>query len=133
MAPVPDRPNPTSEDTDGVTRAVEAYVEGYITGDPAWHGRAYHAECIKRRLVLDDGTGVWQLDVQSPRTMVDYAATGRSVDPDAEYEIVIDAIDGDIAAVRCYSTKWVDFLHLVKARGEWRLFHVSWRYQPGYG
>lgn len=34
--------------------------------------------------------------------------------------------DADIASVRVYSCHWVDFLHIVRARGEWKLFHVTW-------
>lgn len=30
----------------------------------------------------------------------------------------------DIDAVRADSCKHLDFLHIVKARGEWKLFHV---------
>lgn len=31
-----------------------------------------------------------------------------------------------MASVRIYSCRWVDFLHIVKARGDWGLFHVTW-------
>ena len=66
------------------------------------------------------------MTVLSPQTMVDYAASGVSLVADCEAEVIIDAISEDIASVRVYSCKWVDFLHVVKARGEWRLFHVTW-------
>jgi hypothetical protein len=39
----------------------------------------------------------------------------------------IDAVYDDIATVRIYSPWWVDFLHVVKARGSWKLFHVTWQ------
>ena len=41
-------------------------------------------------------------------------------------EVIIDAVFEDIASVRVYSPRWVDFLHIVKARGAWKLFHVTW-------
>lgn len=52
--------------------------------------------------------------------MVDYAALSQI--SDCETEVIIDAISEDIASVRIYSCRWVDFLHIVKARGEWKLF-----------
>ena len=58
--------------------------------------------------------------------MADYAATGETVIDDCPAEVFIDDVYEDIAAVRVYSCRWVDFLHIVKARGEWRLFHVTW-------
>jgi hypothetical protein len=56
--------------------------------------------------------------------MADYAALSQMSDCDTE--VIIDAISEDIASVRVYSCRWVDFLHVVKARGEWKLFHVTW-------
>ena len=34
----------------------------------------------------------------------------------------------DIDAVRADSCKYLDFLHIVKARGEWKLFHVAYHH-----
>ena len=73
--------------------------------------------------------GIALLETISPQGMVDYARTGLATVDGIEYEIVIDAISEDIASVRLYSSKWVDFLHIVKARGEWRILHVAWHYQ----
>lgn len=116
----------SQEDIDAVTRAALDYIEGFLEGDAERHERAYHPECIKRRFVDDEDSGVTELQVLSPRVMVDYAATGKSAMDDCEVEVIIDAISGNIASVRIYSCLWVDFLHIVKARGEWRLFHVTW-------
>jgi hypothetical protein len=60
----------------------------------------------------------------SPQTMADDA--GLQTPSQAQVEIIIDAVFEDIASVRIYSPWWVDFAHIVKARGEWRLFHVTW-------
>jgi hypothetical protein len=114
------------EDIDAVMRAALDYIEGFLEGDAERHARAYHPECIKRRFVEDADSGVAELQVLSPRVMVDYAATGRSVMKDCEVQVIIDAISEDMASVRIYSCLWVDFLHIVKARGEWGLFHVTW-------
>jgi predicted lipid-binding transport protein (Tim44 family) len=112
------------EDIDGVRAAALDYIDGYIAGDAERHARAYHPECIKRRYVTDEESGVEELLVLSPRIMVDYAALSQM--SDCETEVVIDAISEDIASVRVYSCNWVDFLHVVKARGEWKLLHVTW-------
>jgi hypothetical protein len=103
------------EDMDGVIRAALDYIEGFLQRDPERHGRAYHPECIKRRFVTDDDSGVDELQVLSPRIMVDYASSGRSIISDCEVEVVIDDISEGIASVRVYSCHWVDFLHVVKA------------------
>ncbi|HEX6221704.1 MAG TPA: nuclear transport factor 2 family protein [Acidimicrobiia bacterium] len=116
------------DDIDGVMEAALDYIEGYIEGDPERHARAYHPECIKRRYVTDEDTGIDELVVLSPRTMVEYSAISQM--SDCETEVIIDAISESIASVRVYSCRWVDFLHIVKARGEWKLFHVTWHGRP---
>lgn len=112
------------EDIDGVMTAALDYIDGYVEGDAERHARAYHPECIKRRYVTDEESGVDELVVLSPRVMADYAALSQM--SDCESEVIIDAISEGIASVRIYSCRWVDFLHIVKARGEWKLFHVTW-------
>lgn len=114
----------TKEDIDAVMGAALDYIEGYIEGDPERHARAYHPECVKRRYVTDEDTGIDELVVLSPRVMSDHARLSQM--SDCETEVVIDAISGGMASVRVYSCRWVDFLHIVKARGEWKLFHVTW-------
>jgi hypothetical protein len=68
---------------------------------------------------------VTELQVLSPQIMADFAASSEPIS-DCEAEIIIDAVSEGMASVRIYSCRWVDFLHVVKARGEWRLFHVTW-------
>lgn len=115
----------SQDDIDAVTRAARDYIDGFTQADPERHSRAYHPECVKRRYLTDQESGVEELKVFSPQVMVDYAATISKMD-DCEAEVIVDAISGDIASVRIYSCLWVDFLHIVKARGEWKLFHVTW-------
>lgn len=130
MTTAPERLEASAEDLEAIRQAARDYIEGYVQGDPDRHARAYHPECLKRRLNGNTATGVTQLIVLPPQVMIDSAATGDTVIDDCEYEIVVDAVFEDIASVRVYSCRWVDFLHVVRARGEWRLFHVTWHRQP---
>jgi len=124
MALAPSEIEAAQDDIEGVMTAALDYIEGYIDGDAERHARAYHPECIKRRYTTDEDSGIDELVVLSPRMMADYAALSQMSDCDTE--VIIDAISEDIASVRVYSCRWVDFLHVVKARGEWKLFHVTW-------
>jgi hypothetical protein len=69
----------SQEDIDAIKRAASDYLEGYVTGDAERHARAYHPECLKRRLKRDEETGIYELIVLPPQVMVDYAGTGLSV------------------------------------------------------
>ncbi len=80
-------------------------------------------------MFFDAESGLTDTMFLSPQMMVDYAATGRSIIEDCQHEIFIDDVYENIASVRTYACKWVDYLHIVKARGEWRILHVTWH--PG--
>ena len=111
------------EDLEAINQAARDYLEGYVSADRDRHLGSYHSEAIKRRYTeYEDGVvGIISL---SPQTMADSAATQTMTDGDSE--IIIDGVYNDIATVRVYSPWWVDFLHVVKARGSWKLFHVTW-------
>ena len=117
------------EDLQAVRRAVADYCEGYYRRDPEQTARAYHSECLKRDFVVTDDD-VWYLAVQTSASMVDVARVDRMKVEDPSYEIIIDDLSEDIASVRLYSDRWVDYLHVVKARGEWKLLHAAYAELP---
>lgn len=123
MGLVVDRVGVSASDLEAINQVALDYLEGYVSGDADRHLRSYHPEAIKRRYSVgkDGVVGIISL---SPQTMADDAAlqTPKQV----EAEIIVDAVFNDIASVPVYSRWWVDFLHVVKARGEWKLFHVTW-------
>lgn len=113
------------EDLRAIRQAVVEYCEGYHRRDPEQTARAYHSECLKRNFEVTDDD-VWYLVVQTPASMVDVARIDRKRVDDPSYEIIIDDLSEDIASVRLYSDGWVDYLHVVKARGEWKLLHAAY-------
>ena len=129
MALVEDRVGVTESDLEAINQVALDYLEGYVSGDPERHLRSYHPEAIKRRYSIG-ADGVVGIITLSPQIMADDAAlqTPKQV----EAEIIIDAVFNDIASVRVYSPWWVDFLHVVKARGEWKLLHATWFTRDDY-
>jgi hypothetical protein len=121
---VSDQVGASSEDIDAIKQAALDYLEGYVRGDAQRHHGSYHPEAMKRRYNEHEG-GVFGIASLSPQTMADWAAR-REPDDVGDVEIIIDGVYRDIATVRVYSQWWVDFLHIVKARGAWKLFHVTW-------
>ena len=119
----------SQDEIDAVMKATLDYLLGYVEGDPPRHAMAYHPEALKRRYMTDD-LGVEVLDTVTPQMMVDWTATGETRADDTEYDIKIDDITEGMASVRVYSSQWIDFLHIVEARGEWRILHVTWKHQP---
>jgi len=125
------RLDPAQADVEAVTRVAHDYIESYARGDAERHASVYHPECLKRAYVTDDESGVTELVTLSPRIMADYASASAPMDGDCETEVIVDDISEGIASVRIYSCRWVDFAHIVRARGAWRLFHVTWHGRSG--
>lgn len=123
MALVEDRVGVSQSDIESIRQVALDYLEGYVSGDAERHLRSYHPEAIKRRYSVG-ADGVVGIISLSPQTMADDAAL--QTPQQVEAEIIVDAVYDDIASVRVYSPWWVDFVHVVKARGEWKLFHVTW-------
>lgn len=126
MTLVPRTLDAPAADIEAVKHVAHEYIDSYARGDAERHGRVYHSECVKRRYVTDEASGVTELVVLSPQVMADYAKTSGPMEGDCETQIVIDDISEEMASVRIYSCRWVDFAHIVRSRGEWRLFHVTW-------
>jgi hypothetical protein len=124
MSLVEDRVGISETDIEAIERVALDYLEGYVSGDADRHLRSYHPEAVKRRYTTD-ADGVVGIIHLSPQTMADDAAL--QTPQNAEAEIIIDAVYDDIASVRIYSPWWVDFAHVVKARGAWKLLHVTWQ------
>lgn len=118
-------------DAEAVERVAREYIESYARGEADRHAGVYHPECLKRRFVRDDDSGVTELVTLSPQVMADYAGASGPMEGDCEAEVIIDDISEDMASVRIYSCRWIDFAHVVRARGKWRLFHVTWHGRGG--
>jgi hypothetical protein len=124
MASVGDHAGISEMDLEAIRGVALDYLEGYVSGDADRHLGSYHPEAVKRRYTLgaDGVVGIIHL---SPQIMADDAALQSP--QQVEAEIIIDAVYDDIASVRIYSPWWVDFAHVVKARGAWKLLHVTWQ------
>lgn len=114
---------PSQAEGEEINAVVLDYIEAWYKGDAERHASAYQPECIKRAYA-DNGR---DLVSTSPERMVEYCASGDTVLQNARWDIVIDDVAVDVATVRVYSTRWIDFLHLSNAHGRWGLFHVSYR------
>ncbi|MBT8212085.1 MAG: nuclear transport factor 2 family protein [Acidimicrobiia bacterium] len=109
-------------DTDAVAAAAADYIEGWYHGDAARMDRALHDELMKRT-VDEEGS----LRVVTKERMIELTESGGGEDPDAEFEIVVDGISGDIASARTLSPEYVDHLHLLRTSQGWKITNVLFR------
>lgn len=55
-----------------------------------------------------------------------YNADGTRFPTNPKKEVVIFDICGSIALVKLTADEWVDYMHIVKLNGEWKVVNVLW-------
>lgn len=111
-----------------IEKAVRDYIDGWYEGSAERMKRALHPELVKRRVVaLPNGREV--LDSVGADPMVEYTAMGGGKDSRKEgqhNEVVILDVSPQTASVKTVSHQFIDYIHLAKVNGEWRIVNVLW-------
>jgi hypothetical protein len=120
-------------DQAGIRRASLDYIEGWYTNDAARVERALHPQMVKRR-VMQDAAGTSSLDHGDAQRLIRATALGPGevARPlgDRRREVRILDVHGDAATVRIDADDWVDYLHLIRWNGEWKIINVLWELHP---
>ena len=129
QAPAP----PSAEDRAAIRQAALDYIEGWYAGDAARMERALHPELAKRMVFPDPMTGKSRLSQMSAMTLVQSTrqGLGTHVPKDQQLkEVTILDIYQNAASVKIDAATWIDYLHLVKWNGEWKIVNVLWELKP---
>jgi hypothetical protein len=122
----------SAADSAAIRRATLDYVEGWYEGSATRMERALHSDLAKR-IVRTDSTGVSRLQQMTAAQLIEAAGHGggRNTPADKQQkDVVILDIFGSTASVRATMSGWVDYLHLAKWNGEWKIVNVLWEMKP---
>jgi Putative lumazine-binding len=114
----------TDADRDAIVAAALDYYEGWFDGNAMRMERALHPELAKRGLTEDE-----KVETDTARSMIDATAdgVGRKRDvPDRRIEVDVNHMHGDIASAVVTSAVYVDYLHLVRVGGRWKIVNALW-------
>ena len=119
-------------DSAGIRAAALDYIDGWYAADGARMERALHPELAKRN-VFSDSSGRSRLIQMSAMTLVQNTRSeGGSTIPVGQRTDSVRILDiyGGAASVRVRAATWVDYLHLAKFNGRWRIINVLWENDP---
>ncbi|MDF1503291.1 nuclear transport factor 2 family protein [Roseisolibacter sp. H3M3-2] len=122
----------TAADSAAIRRTALDYIEGWFAGDSARMRRALHPDLAKRAVMVDD-QGRQFVDLQSASMLTRAAGFGFGTRLPAAQRwshVQILDVDGDLASVKLHSTQLVDYMHLVRWEGGWRILNVLWAVRP---
>jgi len=126
-AKAPGSSAPAKNDNQAITQAALDYIEGWYEGSPARMEKALHPSLVKRRAA---GDRIEELDY---KTMMDYTRKGggKAVPKSAyKIEVKILHVSNNISAVMT-SSQYIDYLHLAKLDGQWKIVNVLWDLNRG--
>lgn len=122
----------TRADSTAIRTAALDYIEGWYTADGARMERALHPELAKRLAYTDNGRS--RLIQMTAMTLVQSTrAGGGSEIPAAERKNevkILDIYEG-VASVRVNAAGWIDYMHMVRWNGQWKIINVVWENEPG--
>jgi len=124
-----------AEDVDeaAVRAAVLDYVEGIYEVTPERIERSVHPELAKRGFAHREETDDYREIPMSYERLVKLAATyntdGRVPD-DAPKEVVIYEVLDQTASIKLIADWGIDYMHLAKYEGEWKIVNVLWQSHP---
>jgi hypothetical protein len=122
----------SAADSTAIRATALDYIDGWYAADGARMERALHPELAKRNVYVDSN-GRSHLIQMSAMTLVQGTrAGGGSTIPAAQRSDSVKILDifGNAASVRVRAATWVDYMHLAKYSGQWRILNVLWENDP---
>ena len=100
------------------------YIEGWYTADATRMDRALSSELAKRRIVSADE--IWHVD-KAWMVSATGEGRGRIEHPDeGRRDVTLLDRSETMASVKIVSEKYIDYVHMAKVDGQWRIVNVLW-------
>jgi hypothetical protein len=115
------------DDKEAIQQAALDYIEGWYQGDTARMERALYDPLVKRRITPEGE--VWVVDKE---WMVNATRDGRGklAQPEkGQKEVTLLDKTDRMASIKIVSEKFIDYVHLVKDAGAWKIANVLWDYK----
>lgn len=103
------------------------HVDGFYAGSAERIQRALHPHLQKVTVArLENGREIFACSMTD--ALVEYSRSGQATKPEDQRHVKarIDDVFGNAASLRIDSADFVDFAHVARLNGEWKIVNVVW-------
>lgn len=122
----------TMQDTLDIKRVALAYIESQHNPNPKLMEDALHPRLVKRSVFKNKTTQKDYVSEYFAENMVilaeSYNTKGDKFPKNPTKEVKLLDVSARTASVKLIADEWIDYMHIVKLNGEWKIINVLWQY-----
>jgi hypothetical protein len=124
------------DDKELVRQAAMDYIESIYNVNPSLVERSVHPELVKRGFFIKKGetgyTGSAMTYAQLSDLAKNYNKNG-GIPKDAPKEVVVFEVSDQTASAKVTAIWGIDYLHLARYDGQWKIINILWQSPPKKG
>lgn len=122
----------TAQDTIDIRRVALAYIEAQHNPNPKLMESALHPRLVKRSVFRNKTAQKDYVSEYFAENMVilaeTYNAKGDKFPKNPRKDLKLLDVSPRTASVKLSADSWIDYMHIVKTNGEWKIINVLWQY-----
>ncbi|WP_374173349.1 nuclear transport factor 2 family protein [Flavobacterium tructae] len=122
----------TAQDSLDIKRVALAYIEAQHNPNPKLMESALHPRLVKRSVFRSKAAQKDYISEYFAENMIilaeTYNAKGDKFPKKPRKEIKLLDVSARTASVKLLADAWIDYMHIVKTNGEWKIINVLWQY-----
>lgn len=122
----------TAQDSAAIKRAALAYIEAQHNPNPKLMESALHPRMVKRSVFRNKTAQKDFVSEFFAENMIILAETynikGDKFPKNPRKEVKLLDVSAKTASVKLIADAWIDYMHIVKINGEWKIINVLWQY-----
>jgi len=123
-----------SADSAAIKETALNYIEGWYEANPDRMAKAVHGDLAKQIVVRDRPRAREFVRDMSATELIEGTRGGGGSQTPAERRrrdvTILDISYGKAASVKVVASDWVDYLHVAKVDGQWKIVNVLWERTP---
>lgn len=123
----------SEEERNAVRQASLDYIESVYEVNPAKAERSVHPELVKRGFFVKKNETTYSPHSMNFAELVELAKTYNQkggIPKDAVKEVVVYDVSDQTASAKVTAVWGIDYLHLAKYEGKWKIINILWQSPP---